>query len=287
MFSSEAGPGWRRHEPAAEPRPADLRDAVQRLLHRPARRLDRTLAPLLQLGNPLTLGHLRQRVEQRPLPGAEQVVQGLPQPLVRVVAHLRHQPCQRGHARQQHIVPPEPAHRVREDRFRAVPGRPGPRVQPVAQLLLPLLGVVQPELSLDLLGVLELRVAPLHVPAHAVRVRDLQLSGEVADHLARHGQRVRQEQVQIPHRGQLHRETETVMIAAPTRHQALVDGIEKEQLLHLRLARSTLVGAVRRGFLVGREFDWHGPGPYEDASQGTAGTGEPLLHREFGTRNPA
>lgn len=117
-------------------------------------------------------------------------------------------------ARQSHLgtwarratAAPWPAFSLRSRRPRR-PGRAAPSPAPRSRC--------SPNSALISLGVLEPSVAPLGVPASAVRILDLQLPSEIADHLGRHGQWVRQEQAQILHRGQLHRETKPVVITAP------------------------------------------------------------------------
>ncbi len=71
-----------------------------------------------------------------------------------------------------------------------------------------------------------------------------------------------------------------VTVATPPGDQPPVRGIEEEQLLQVSPTGNTLVGAVH-GLLIGQEFNWHGPAPYEAASPATAATPEPLPYREL------
>ena len=84
------------------------------------------------------------------------------------------------------------------------------------------------------------RLRPLHVLLHARRVADLQLLGQELHRLPRHIQRILKKAAHRPHRAQLHRETQAMVIRPAPRDQVPVGIIEVEE--PLQLARRQLTG---------------------------------------------
>jgi len=195
--------------------------------------------------------------------GGQHPPQGVPQPLIRLLADLRDQPRQDRDARQQHIAFPQPAHRIGEDGLRAIAGRPGPRVYPLPQVFLYRFELAQPVGGLDLIGVLEPRRATFGVALDAARVGDLELPGQVPGHATRYGQRIRQEHTEVAHRRQQQREPEPVVRTTPFRDQLPVRVVQEKQLLQVRLRRRSPVRAVGGDLLITQELHRHKPAPYE------------------------
>jgi hypothetical protein len=138
------------------------------------------------------------------------------------------------------VRPRAPVEKPRE-RFRAALIVEGPVAVPVA----------------DLPGMLIRRLRPLHVLLHARRVADLQLVGQELHRQPRHIQRILKKAAHRPHRAQLHRETQTMVVRPATRDQVPVGIIEVEE--PLQLARRQLAGepAVRGNLLIRQKLHRH------------------------------
>jgi hypothetical protein len=128
----------------------DLLRSTQRLLKTPARGDRRPLAPPFQVRDPRPGRHLQQHLQDRPLPGREQLVQRVIQPLGRLVPHPGDQPGDCRDAGQQHGVVPKPSHRGGEDGLRPLPGVPRAGIDPLREVLLRLAEVLQGVGVLDL-----------------------------------------------------------------------------------------------------------------------------------------
>ncbi len=186
----------RRHVQLAHAEAGNLFRALERPLHLRSGHAYRAAAQPVQLRDPLARRHHQQRVQHRPLPGVQQPVQRVPQPLVRRLANRGHQPRQRCHPGQQHPPLAQPPGRRVEQRLRALPGRPGPRVHPDPKLgLRGELAVLQD--AAQLAYVLQPGVLPFAVRLQHRQIADVELLSEVVHDRRRHVRRVIQEHPEV------------------------------------------------------------------------------------------
>ena len=184
------------------------------------------------------------------------------QPVGGLRPYCGHHPGQHADSRQQHPLPPQPGHRLAEQRHRALSMRPRPPGQEPAQLRARLrVGEVPVPVRLaDLPGVLVRGHRPVGVALHHRGIGDLKLASQVVDHAPRHIERIRrQERPQVANGAQLHREPQPGMRTTPPRDQLTVSVVKEEEPLQLRLRRLALEPPVPSSLLIGQELDRHTP----------------------------
>lgn len=101
------------------------------------------------------------------------------------------------------------------------------------------------------------RSPPLQITPDDRHVLDLELAGHVTQHRHRNRGRIRQERSQPPHRRELQRKPEPVMVAAAPIYQLPVGVIEEEHAVKLLARQPAVTAAVRRRLGIRQELNRH------------------------------
>lgn len=105
---------------------------------------------------------------------------------------------------------------------------------------------------------LPLRRLPVGIPLHYRCVGHLQLHRHELHHRPRHIQRIRQKPTQEPHRPQLRRETQPVVLTTAPGDLLPIGVIKEEEPLQLRPRRVTHEPPERGHLIVAEELHRHG-----------------------------